>query len=106
MRISGSIRNMGRFQAHVEKARFGWRSSSESNSASKPLSCELPTEHVLGATLPLELPAQTGQEFTVVDLGGVDLGLSVALHDRRSVSLAFHTATGKKARAMIRYSRK
>jgi len=106
MKISGRISNSGRFDAHIDSATFNWRSSPEGSVAgSKALSCDLSADHIQGIALPLHLPAQTGQEFAVTDLREVDLGLAVALHDRRLVTLTFRTASGKKAKARIKYAK-
>jgi hypothetical protein len=106
MKISGSIRNEGRFDAHIERAWLGWLSSSTTaNTSGRPLSCPLPPTHLQGASLPQSLPAQTGSEFTVVDVSAIDPGLNVALHDHRDVTLAFRTASGRTAKARIRYAK-
>jgi hypothetical protein len=106
MKISGRIVNVGRLDAHIEGAVFRWNSSSDDGLMRvTALACGLPDDHVQSMTLPLALPAQTGSEFSVVDLNGVDLGLAVALHDRRNVALVFRTASGKSIRGRIKYGR-
>jgi len=65
---------------------------------------DVPAEEFRGIDLPLQLPAQAGQEFSIYYPDNLDPSLSVALHDRRSVSLVFYTATGKRAKARVRYA--
>jgi hypothetical protein len=105
MKISGRIYNSGRFDAQIESATFRWLSWSGSNSAPRKLTCELQANHVQGITLPLPLPAESGHEFTVIDLNGVDPGLMVALHDARSATLTFRSASGKHAKTRIKYEK-
>jgi hypothetical protein len=52
----------------------------------------------------MPLAAQAGHEFTVIDINGIDLGLAVALHDRRLVKLIFQSASGKVAKRTIKYA--
>jgi hypothetical protein len=103
MKVSGRIANLGRFDAHIESATFRWLASAQGNTVPKRLSCDLPATHIQGMTLPLPLASQTGHEFTVIDLEGIDLGLAVALHDRRQVTLTFCSASGKQAKRTIKY---
>lgn len=106
MQISGSVRNTGRFDAHIQRAEFRWMASSGASGSGGPtVSCDLPADHIDGLNLPAPLLAQAGCEFTVTDLNGIDLGLSVALHDRRPVTLKFHTASGKTAKGKVKYKK-
>ena len=109
MKLSGSIRNQGRFDAHIERAAFGWYSSPRSsvpNAQGVALRCDVPAEFIKGVTLPLPLPlpAEAGKEFTIVNIPKIDPGLSAALHDCRGVGLIFYTASGKRARAQVKYA--
>ena len=67
------------------------------------LSLWVPGEFIEGITFGMTLTAQSGHEFTVPRIPDVDPGLSVALHDRREVTIGFTTATGKRARKKIKY---
>jgi hypothetical protein len=107
MKISGRVTNTGRFDARIESASLHWTSSPQSGNALVPptsLWCELLADHIEGLTLGQPLPAQSGEEFVINDINGIDLGLAVALHDRRHVTLAFRTASGRKAKKTIKYS--
>jgi hypothetical protein len=106
MKISGTIRNVGRFDSNIERATFQWPASPEGSMGTQPrrLSSEVRDDYILGLKLPMPLPGEAGSEFSIINLRDVDLGLAVALHDRRAVTLTFHTASGRKGSGKVRYA--
>lgn len=106
MKVSGSIRNVGRHNAQIDRVWVQWTSASASGSSGasgQQLSTWIDAEHISGVTLQLELPAQRGYEFTVTGIYEIDRGLDAALHDRRRARIGLVTATGKRAGSTIRY---
>jgi hypothetical protein len=104
MKISGIIRNVGRYDAQIDRVWVQWTSTSPGGTASgQQISTWIEAEHISGVTLKMELPAQRGYEFTVTGIYEIDRGLDAALHDRRRAQIGFVTATGKKAGGTIRY---
>lgn len=102
MKISGRIFNRGRFDAQIERVQILWYAQL-GGSASRPVSADVPSDHIEGISLPLSLPAQKGHEFTIVNLEIIDPGLNVALHDFRDVRLIFRTASGKSVKSRVTY---
>jgi hypothetical protein len=105
MKVSCSVRNQGRFDAHIERISVGWAASPASGQTrGAVIVLGLTPEHIEGVTVAFPLAAQTGKEFTVVGIAKFDPGLSAALHDRRDASVAVLTASGKWARGRVRYA--
>jgi hypothetical protein len=104
MRITGRLTNTGRASAHIDGAQFAWHAASPRGSApGAALRWDLSADRITGITFGQELAAHDGHEF-VIDLDGMDVGLSVALHDRRRVRLSFFTASGRwGAGTQVRY---
>lgn len=106
MKITGSLSNKGRFDAYIQGAVLRW-ASFQSNpaigSSGNMIQVDVPSGQLVGIAAGASLPAQSGVEFTVEQVADIDPGLSVALHDRRQVSLAFRTATGKRAKRTVKY---
>jgi hypothetical protein len=106
MKITGSLSNKGRFDAYIQNATVTWasaQSSSSTWSGKTMIRIDVPASQLTGITLGTSLPAQSGAEFAVTQVADIDTGLSVALHDRRQVILAFRTATGKMAKRTVKY---
>jgi hypothetical protein len=103
MTLAGTITNVGRFDAQLEKATFAWVIPPPGNSSTR-LTCDVPDRLITGLTLPQSLPAEKGAEFKIVSLRDLDPGLEVALHDHRAAQLVFHTASGRKGSGSIKYA--
>jgi hypothetical protein len=104
MKITGGLSNKGRFDAYIQAATITWASFQSSSTISGArIQVDVPPAQLTGITLGKSLPAQTGAEFTVTQVASIDPGLSVALHDRRQVAIAFRTATGKTAKRIVKY---
>jgi hypothetical protein len=104
MAISANVFNAGRFDSFIAGATLQWAASAEGMNTPKTFSCDVPAEYVPGLdTFQRPLQAQTGFEFTIVNLRELDPSLDLALHEGRSAKLIVRTATGAKASGKIKY---
>ncbi|MGB3440830.1 MAG: hypothetical protein WBA97_18940 [Actinophytocola sp.] len=103
MKIQGRIFNKGRLDAQVIRVSAGWGISSE-NVRFGP-KADISAKYVNGLNFPMLIEAQRGYDFTIEPIPEVDAGLSSALHDNRSAQLRFHTASGRVARAKIKFDK-
>jgi hypothetical protein len=102
MAIAGRISNIGRSDAQIEKGMFEWMAPT--GGGSRKIRCDLPDDNIRSMTLPLSLASEKGTEFKIDLAIAIDQGLSSALHDHRLVTLIFRTATGRRAKARIKYA--
>jgi hypothetical protein len=100
MKVSGIVRNTGRFDANLESLWFGWPSSPSGPglTSGKLIRGQVPATRIEGIKIPGPMPAESGEEFTITGIDKIDPGLSVALHDRRQVVLQVRTASGSAPR--------
>jgi hypothetical protein len=108
MKITGIVRNKGRFDATLESAWFRWLAAPQGTGAGaspgRPIQVAIPAANIADMTLSSPLPAESGTEFTITGIGQIDLGLEVALHDRRQVAIMITTASGRQTKKVIRYA--
>jgi hypothetical protein len=107
MRVTGRLVNQGSMAATIEDVTVAWIPMGTSPGAVNPamIKIPLPDGHLTGLTLGNELEARTGKEYTIERIADVDQGLSLALYDRRFARITFHTASGDKANARIKYAK-
>ena len=112
LKIAGTVRNRGRFDANLESAWLCWsgppkqivRSPGSPTWVASAMSVEIPSTNITNLTIPGLLPAENGQEFVITDIEPIDIGLTVALHDRRVVVFEIRTASGRRVKKTIRYA--
>jgi hypothetical protein len=107
MRVTGRLVNQGSTAATIEDVTVAWIPTGTNPGAINPamIKIPLPDGHLTGLTLGNELEARTGKEYTIERIADVDQGLSLALYGRRFARITFHTATGAKANARIKYAK-
>jgi hypothetical protein len=98
MKISGIVKNTGRFDGYLVAAWFGFWVRR------KWLDIELPADRIDGLEIPGSLSAQKHAEFKIAKIADVDPGLSAALHERREVWLLISTGSGKRAESKVLYT--
>jgi hypothetical protein len=107
MRVTGRLVNQGSMAVTIEDVTVAWTPTGTNPGPIHPAMSRipLPDGHLTGLTLGNELEARTGKEYTIERIADVDQGLSLALQDRRFARITFHTATGEKANARIKYAK-
>jgi hypothetical protein len=88
MKISARVNNAGRFDSFIADAELQWAAAADGTNAAKKFRRDIPAGHAPGLTTwERALPAQTGFEFTIVNLRELDPGLDLALHEGRWAKL-------------------
>lgn len=109
MKITGTVRNTGRLDAALGPARFEWDAPLRGVAAwtgltSPPaITAMIPQANITNLLFGDPLPAASGREFVISDVGQIDPGLGVALHDQRRVKLIITTAS-KAVRKPVKYA--
>jgi hypothetical protein len=107
MKVSGTIRNAGRFPANLDAMTFEWPTAASQSygGGGTRIRSAIPPANIEGIEIPGPMPAESGSEFTISGIDKIDIGLSIALHDRRGVVLRVQTAAGKRAKKSIKYAK-
>jgi hypothetical protein len=113
MKVTGSVLNQGRFDAHLKSVLFGWVPGLQGASLqtggltwgySSAIWVEIPPANIANLAIPGLLTAENGQEFVITGLDRIHIGLEVALHEHRRIVMAIRTASGKQTSAVIKYA--
>jgi hypothetical protein len=106
MRVTGRLVNQGSMAVAIEDVTVAWIPAGTNLRAVKSMiKIPLPDGHLTGLTVGNKLEARTGKEYTIERIADVDQGLSLALHGRGFARITFHTASGEKANARIKYAK-